>query len=148
MKGSMLALIAVMFCLQCAAADAPPSAAGTTAGPSVIFSSELKDAPGKKLVVVALTLAPKGKSPPHPHHHPGSVYVYVTQGVARLGLKGQPVKEVHVGESFFEAPGSVHAVSESASATGPAYAIAVMLVPDGAPLATPEVADHHGEANK
>ena len=148
MKRSMLALFAVMFCLQCAAADAPPPVAGATSGPSVIFSSALKDAPGKKLVVVALTLAPRGKSPSHPHHHPGSVYVYVTQGVARLGLKGQPVKEVHAGQSFFEAPGSVHTVSESASATKPAYAIAVMLVPDGAPLVIPEAGDDPGTAGK
>ena len=86
--------------------------------PSVIFSGALKEVPGTKLVVVSLKLEPAGKAPPHPHHHPGSVYVYVTRGVARLGLKGQPVQIVHAGESFFEAPGSVHTVAESASDKG------------------------------
>lgn len=148
MKRGILAVLAATICAPCIAADTPPPAAAATSGPSVIFSSALKDAPGKKLVVVALTLDPAGKSPPHPHHHPGSVYVYVTQGVARLGLKGQPVKEVHAGQSFFEAPGSVHTVAESASATEPAYAIAVMLVPEGAPLATPEAAEHPSAPSK
>ena len=70
------------------------------------------------------------------HRHPGSVYVYVTQGTARLGIEGQPVKEVHVGESFFEPPGVLHTVAESASTTESASAIAVMIVPEGAPLVT------------
>ena len=139
MKTRILGLVAAMFGLQCFAA-AP--------APSVIFSSALKDVPGTKLVVVSLKLEPAGKSPPHPHHHPGSVYVYVTQGVARLGLKGQPVQIVHAGESFFEAPGAVHTIAESASDKEPAFAIAVMLVPDGAPLVTPEAAEVHGESSK
>ena len=139
MKARILGLMAATFALQCFAA-AP--------APSVVFSSALKDVPGTKLVVVSLKLDPAGKSPPHPHHHPGSVYVYVTQGVARLGLKGQPVQIVHAGESFFEAPGAVHTIAESASDKEPAFAIAVMLVPDGAPLVTPEAAEVHGESSK
>jgi quercetin dioxygenase-like cupin family protein len=139
MKTWILGLIAATFCLQGNAA-AP--------APTLIFSGALKDVPGTKLVVVSLKLDPAGKSLPHPHHHPGSVYVYVTQGVARLGLKGQPVQIVHAGESFFEAPGSVHTVAESASDKEPTFAIAVMLVPDGAPLVTPEAAEAHGESSK
>ncbi len=139
MKASFAGLMGAMLSLQCVAAVPTPS---------VIFSSALKEVPGTKLLVVALKLDPAGTSPPHPHHHPGSVYVYVTRGVARLGLKGQPVQTVHAGESFFEAPGSVHTVAESASNTQPAYAIAVMLVPDGAPLVTPEAAEVHGESPK
>lgn len=145
MKARILALTAAALCLPCFAAPPAPAPA---LGPSVIFSGALKEVPGTKLVVVALTLDPAGKTPPHPHHHPGSVYVYVTQGVARLGLKGQPVQIIHAGESFFEAPGSVHTVAESASDKAPAHAIAVMLVPDGAPLATPEAAETHGESSK
>jgi quercetin dioxygenase-like cupin family protein len=89
-------------------------------------------------VVVNLEWDPK--SPGHfmAHRHPGSVFVYVTKGTVRLGIEGQPVKLVHAGETFFEPPGALHAVGENASATEPAAAIAVMIVPDGAPLVTPE----------
>lgn len=109
----------------------------------VLFAHELKDVPGKDLVVVRLNFPanapPKSKSPMRctAHTHPGSVWVYVTNGTARLGIAGETVHVVHTGESFYEPRGAIHAVAESASATEPASAIAVMIVPEGAPLATP-----------
>ena len=106
--------------------------------PNVLFSAPLQDVPGKELVVVGLQFKPKGKQPSVPHRHPGSVYVYVTRGTARLGLEGQPVQIVHTGQSFFEPPGVVHTIAESASETEPVDAIAVMIVPSGAPLLTVE----------
>jgi quercetin dioxygenase-like cupin family protein len=107
----------------------------------VIFSAPLQDIPGKNLVVVALELQPHAKHASLPHRHPGSVYVYVTRGAAKLGIEGQPVQEVHTGQSFFEPPGVLHTVAESASDTETAAAIAVMVVPAGAPLLTVE--PHH-----
>lgn len=67
------------------------------------------------------------------HHHPGSVYVYVTEGAIRIGVEGQPVTVVEAGGSFFEPPRAHHMFTESASATAGARAIAVMIVPDGEP---------------
>lgn len=132
--------------------SAPPAPSAMTPGmrpgrpakaPGILFTHALADASGKNLVVVALKFPPKSKGG-HPassicmgHRHPGSVYVYVTQGTARLGIAGEPVQLVHTGESFFEPVGALHTIAESASATEPASAIAVMIVPDGAPLATP-----------
>lgn len=113
-------------------------------GPPVIFSAPLADAPGKNLVVVELTFAPNPAPPSthenhrRGHRHPGSVYVYVTQGAVRLGVEGQPVQVVPTGGSFFEAVGAHHIITENASATEPARAIAVMIVPEGAPLTTPD----------
>jgi quercetin dioxygenase-like cupin family protein len=109
----------------------------------VLFAHELKDVPGKDLVVVRLEFPPHAPRKTQAamrcsaHTHPGSVWVYVTKGTARLGLKGEPVHVVHTGESFYEHKGAIHTVGESASATEPASAIAVMIVPDGAPLVTP-----------
>ena len=110
------------------------------AGPRQLFSAPLADMPGKQLVVVELELAPRQEGRPASpgHRHPGSVLVYVTSGTARLGLEGEPVREVKAGETFFEPVGAVHTVGSSASATEPATAIAVMIVPDGAPLVTPK----------
>jgi quercetin dioxygenase-like cupin family protein len=106
--------------------------------PNVLFSEPLQDVPGKQLVVVGLEFKPKGTQPSVPHRHPGSVYVYVTRGTARLAIEGQPVQEVHTGQSFFEPPGALHTVAESASETQSAAAIAVLIVPIGAPLLTVE----------
>ncbi len=116
--------------------------AQTPAAPRVLFSAPLPDVPGKNLVVVPLKWPPATKPSRVDHRHPGSVYVYVTEGTVRLGIEGQPVKEVRAGESFFEPPGALHTVAESASATEPAAAIAVMIVPDGAPLVTREHQEH------
>jgi quercetin dioxygenase-like cupin family protein len=116
--------------------------AAAPAGPPTLFTAPLADAPGKNLVVVELKYAPNAKAPStaeqHPlgHRHPGSVYVYVTDGAVRLGVEGQPVQVVKAGGSFFEPVGAHHIVNENASATEPARAIAVMIVPDGAPLVT------------
>jgi quercetin dioxygenase-like cupin family protein len=119
------------------AAQQPPAA-----GPKTLFSAPLADMPGKQFVVVELKLPPRqeGRPPSPGHRHPGSVWVYVTEGTARLGLAGEPVREVKAGESFFEPVGAVHTVGHSASTTEPATAIAVMIVPDGAPLVSPEPA--------
>jgi len=118
--------------------------AAQRSGPPVLFSAPLQDMPGMKLTVVDLVFAPKPAPPStaehhgRGHRHPGSVLVYVTQGAVRLGLAGEPVRVVHVGETFFEPPRGHHVIAESASATEPARAIAVMIVPDGAPLTVPE----------
>jgi quercetin dioxygenase-like cupin family protein len=110
--------------------------------PGVIFAHELADVPGKNLVVSKLEFPPKSpqqsKEPQQylGHRHPGSTYVYVLKGTMRLGLAGQPVQLVHAGESFFEPVGAIHTIAESASATEPASAIAVLIIPDGAPILT------------
>lgn len=136
-------LVACVFATTIAVATA--TAQQPTAGrvpPSTLFSAPLADAPGKSLVVVELNYAPRPGPPSTPEHrgrghrHPGSVYVYVTQGSVRLGIEGQPVRVVNTGESFFEPPGAHHIINENASATEPARAIAVMIVPDGEPLTT------------
>ena len=101
---------------------------------NVLFSAPLQDVPGKQLVVVGLEFKPKGQQASVPHRHPGSVYVYVTRGTARLAIEGQPIQEVPTGQSFFEPPGALHTVAESASETESAAAIAVLIVPNGAPL--------------
>lgn len=112
--------------------------------PHVIFAQDLKDVPGSNLVVVALDFPPvaanaTGATPPcSAHRHPGSTYVYVTKGAVRLGIGGQPVQTLHAGQSFYEPAGALHTVAENASATEPAAAIAVLILPHGAPILTPE----------
>lgn len=136
---------AALVCLGPATpADADTEAAQELAKqPGVIFARELADVPGKNMVVVKLDFPPnppKAQKAPRQyigHRHPGSTYVYVLKGAVRLGIDGQPVQVVHAGESFFEPVGALHTVAENASATEPAAAIAVLVVPDGAAILTP-----------
>jgi quercetin dioxygenase-like cupin family protein len=111
--------------------------------PGVIFAHALADVPGKNLVIVALEFPPKPQKQVDPpgqcpgHRHPGSAYVYVTKGTMRQGVAGKPAQLVRAGEGFFEPPGELHTVSENASPTEPASAIAIHIVPDGAPILIP-----------
>jgi quercetin dioxygenase-like cupin family protein len=138
-----VAFTAALCVISVPAVFAGPEAAKELAKqPGVILARELLDVPGKNLVVVALEFPPKSdeksKSPQQyiGHRHPGSTYVYVIKGSLRLGIEGQPVQLVHSGESFFEPLGALHTIAENASATKPASAIAVLIVPDGAPILT------------
>jgi len=134
--------VACTIALSLAATVAPQERPPERAPPKPLLTAPLTDAPGKNLVVVELNFPPNPDAPStaehhrRGHHHPGSVFVYVTQGAVRLGIEGQPVQVVSAGGVFFEPVGAHHIVSESASATEPARAIAVMVVPDGAPLTT------------
>ena len=134
-----MAMASVLAACLGALAGAGDLSGQESQGPRPLFSAPLADVPGKQLVVVELRWPPRqeGQAAAPGHRHPGSVWVYVTSGTARLGLAGEPVREVKAGESFFEPLGAVHTVGGSASTTEPATAIAVMIVPDGAPLVSP-----------
>jgi hypothetical protein len=135
-------LFACAAALIVAAVAAAQESAPPRTPPKTLFSAPLADAPGKNLVVVELNYRPNPAPPStaerhgRGHRHPGSVYVYVAQGAVRLGIAGEPVQVVLAGGSFFEPVGVHHIVNENASATEPARAIAVMIVPDGEPLTT------------
>ena len=138
MKLTYVAAFSVLLGVGVPCSKAEQEGAAAHHPADVIFSAPLQDVPGKQLIVVALELQPRSKNVSTPHRHPGSVYVYVTKGTARLQIEGQPVQVVHTGQSFFEPPGVLHTVAESASDTESAMAIAVMVVPNGAPLLTVE----------
>jgi quercetin dioxygenase-like cupin family protein len=104
---------------------------------TVAFTTELPNVPGKSLTAVVVRYAPGEATPPH--HHAGSVYVYVLSGAIRSQTStGGPVKVYQAGDTFFEPPGSIHLVSANASTTEPASLLAVFVADNGAVLTTPE----------
>jgi quercetin dioxygenase-like cupin family protein len=101
-----------------------------------VFSEVLPNAPGKRLTIVRVKYAPGGKSASHAHA--GTVYAYVLSGAVRSENSATgPAKVYQAGEGFFEPPGSVHRVSENASATEPASLLAIFIADDGAQLTRP-----------
>ena len=146
-----LAGCAVTFCIAAAMPVHAQSVEEWKKQRGVIFARELEDVPGKNLVVVALEYPPKPPQQSEPprqylgHRHPGSTYVYVLKGTMRLGIEGEPVQVVRAGESFFEPVGALHTVAESASATEPASAIAILIIPDGDPILTRVEAEEKGK---
>jgi len=120
------------------AATQPPTSAAPAARPRPVAhpvsSDALPHVEGKRITTMVVEFPPGGISPPH--HHGGSVTVYVLSGVIRSQLEGQAAVVYHAGESFFEPPGIVHLLAENMSATEPARILAVFVADEGATLTT------------
>ncbi len=127
--GAAIAAAAVSFAVL-PAHDAPAHAVGESVAP--VFSQPLPNVPGSSLTAVVVDYAPGGKS--DAHHHAGSVFAYVLSGEILSKLDDGPEVVYHAGESFFEPPGTRHAVSANASQTEPARLLAIIVAETGAKL--------------
>lgn len=133
------AAVPALLCagLLAGAALAPRLAAG---GPkeavTPVFSAELPNVPGSSLTAVVVDYPPGVSSAAH--HHAGSVFAYVLEGAIRSRLDDGEAVVYQAGESFFEPPGTRHAVSENASGTEPARLLAVFVAESGATLTSPD----------
>jgi quercetin dioxygenase-like cupin family protein len=105
----------------------------------VVFDHTIPNAEGKRLVAVVVTYPPGAKSPAHYHARSAFIYAHVLSGAIRSQVNEEPVKVYHVGEGFYEMPGSHHRVSENASDSDPASLLAVFVVDSkDNPLTTPD----------
>jgi quercetin dioxygenase-like cupin family protein len=119
---------------QVASTDTEPSGVRPRPLAQPVSSDALPHVQGKRITTMVVEFPPSGFSPPH--HHGGSVTVYVLSGVIRSQLQGQPPMVYRAGESFFEPPGAVHLLAENMSATEPARILAVFVADEGATLTT------------
>lgn len=72
-----------------------------------------------------------------PHMHNAHVFVYVLEGSIVMQVSGGDEVTLQAGDTFYESPDDVHAVSRNASATEPAKFLVVMLNQEGAPVSVP-----------
>jgi quercetin dioxygenase-like cupin family protein len=93
---------------------------------SPAFADAIANVPGKTMTAIVVDYPPGGKSPSHRH---GSAFVvgYVLQGAIRSQINDGPAKVFHAGESWTEAPGVHHMVSENASESEPAKLLAIFI---------------------
>lgn len=87
--------------------------------------------------MLTVTYAPGQASPAHRHH--AHVFVYVLEGTVEMGAAGGEVKKLGPGETFYEKPSDIHAVSRNASSTKPAKILVVMLKDKGKAASEPMV---------
>lgn len=99
--------------------------------------NQLSNVPGKSLEAVTVSYPPGAKSEAH-HHAPSAfIMAYVISGAIRSQVEGESARVYHAGETWSEAPGAHHAISENASATERAELLAVFLLDTGdGPLTT------------
>ncbi len=92
------------------------------------FQHEIPNIPGKSLISAVVSYAPGAKSVSHHHANSAFIYAYVLSGAIRSQVDDQAATVYHAGESWFEAPGAHHRVSENASATEPAKLLAIFVL--------------------
>ncbi|OBA72594.1 cupin [Mycobacterium sp. 1554424.7] len=93
--------------------------------------------PGKSLEAVTVSYPPGAKSEAHHHAKSAFIMAYVISGAIRSQVEGEPARVYRAGETWREAPGAHHTISENASTTEPAELLAVFLLDTGdGPLTT------------
>ncbi|WP_161536945.1 cupin domain-containing protein [Bradyrhizobium sp. LCT2] len=134
MRTAFVPLIALAI-----ASGASPAIAQEREQVKVAFEHALPNVEGKKIVAVTVTYPPGGESLAHHHAASAFIYAYVLSGAIRSQVGDDPAKVYHVGEGFYEMPGSHHTISENASDKEPARLLAVFVVDskDG-PLTRPD----------
>ena len=74
-----------------------------------------------------------------PHRHPGShTFGYVLEGTYEFRLNDGPVQQLKPGDTFYEPPNSLHAVSRNASTTQPVKYLVIQVSDPTKPATVPE----------
>jgi quercetin dioxygenase-like cupin family protein len=100
-----------------------------------LMSKDLKEAPGKEVVMVTVVYPPGWVDPVHVHNAYG--LIYVLEGTVIMQVKGGKEVTLKPGQTFYEAPDDVHVVGRNASATEPAKLLIAFVKDKGAPILVP-----------
>jgi len=105
-----------------------------TAAAKAIYQRDLPSVSLDGWQVTVLELAfPQGMTSPK-HVHPGFNLGYILEGEYRFQLEGEKEKVLSTGDVFYEAPGSIHLASGSASMTRPARILILAFTEKGKEL--------------
>lgn len=115
------------------ASTAPAKAIDTIVTP--LLAKALADFPGKEAEMLTVEYAPGASSDRHRHN--AHTFVYVLEGSVVMQVDGGPELTLGPGETFYESPDDVHAVSRNASSTRPARFLVFFLKDEGAPGTVP-----------
>ena len=85
--------------------------------------------------MISVEYAPGGASPIHRHN--AHAFVYVLDGSIVMQVQGGKEVTLTPGQTFYEGPNDIHAVSRNASSTAPAKFIVVLVKDKGAPVVVP-----------
>lgn len=133
----VVACAATLGCKSTPQVAAAPSTTPPPATARVIRSDSLPEMNGKRLEVklIEVSYPPSGAS--RAHSHPCAVFGYVVEGALRSQVRGDTAAIYRAGETFYEPPNGVHAVSANASTKDPVRFLATFICDSDAPLSTP-----------
>lgn len=85
---------------------------------TLLIEKTMDDVLGRVVTISETERAPGTGSTPH--RHPGSHnFGYVLEGIYEVQIDDGPVQRLGPGETFYEYPGALHAVSRNGSSTEP-----------------------------
>ena len=102
---------------------------------NTLLTQELANLENKEVVMLTVEYAPGQSSAPHRHN--AHTFVYVLEGAVVMGVQGKDPVKLEAGQTFYESPADVHAVSRNASDTRPAKILVTMIKEKGAPATVP-----------
>jgi quercetin dioxygenase-like cupin family protein len=137
-RRAVFALLTFAAALAAHAQEASQPAAAPKVSP--ILARALPDIPGKEVSMLTVEYAPGGSSPAHRHN--ASVFVYVLEGSVVMKVEGGKEVTLTEGQTFYESPSDIHAVSRNASATKLAKILVFSVKEQGAPVSVPVPAHH------
>ena len=100
-----------------------------------LMSKDLKEFPGKELLMITVEHAPGGSSPSHRHN--AHAMLYVLEGSVVQQVKGGKEVTLTPGQTFYEGPDDIHVVDRNASKTQPAKFVVFLIKDKGAPALIP-----------
>ncbi|MGA5585415.1 MULTISPECIES: cupin domain-containing protein [Pseudomonas] len=121
MKALHLVAAALAFTFSASAMAHDPSEKIT-----VLQEQLLKNAPGKKAMMIEVDYQPGQSSIAHKHE--GTAMAYVLDGEVISQVKGEQAITYKKGQFWYEPAGSEHLVSKNASSTKPARLLVFMVM--------------------
>jgi len=131
-SGLCVAVLTAYFVNGSRAEELAPAQAKDRA--RVVLSQSLGKLNGEHLKAILIEVSYGPGEASSPHSHPCPVIGYVVEGAIRSQVKGQPERVYKTGESFYEEPNGIHAVSANASVTEPAKLLAYFVCDHDAAL--------------
>lgn len=100
-----------------------------------LLTKDLTPIAGKEGMMLTVDIPPGASSAAHRHN--AHTFVYVLEGTVEMQVKGGPLQKLTAGQTFYELPSDIHAVSRNASQTQPAKILVFFVKDKGAPTTVP-----------
>jgi quercetin dioxygenase-like cupin family protein len=100
-----------------------------------LMTKDLTGIAGKEARMLTVEYPPGAASKSHRHN--AFTFVYVLQGSVVMQVKGSPEVTLGPGQTFYESPEDIHAVSRNASNTEPAKILVFFVKNKDAPSTVP-----------
>ena len=112
-------------------------AASTGVRQTELFKTTMNDVLGRVVTVRRTERDPGNGS--GPHRHPGSHTIgYVLEGTYEVRVGDGPLQKLGPGETFYEPPGALHAVSRNGSSTQAVKYLVIQISDPTKPQTVPE----------